>query len=154
MNHTTGILSSFLLALVMVLTDAGSMAMRAQDNPSESTRVDQLMWYIGKSGQRQPVNTIEDWLRRRSAIAERTASIMGRLPANDRRCELDMQVIEEVDCGSYLRRLISYASEPGCRVPAYLCIPKLRPKDPRKSTVRSFACTVPIMWSDTERWSG
>jgi dienelactone hydrolase len=29
-----------------------------------------------------------------------------------------------VDCGTYVRRLISYASEPGSRVPAYLCIPK------------------------------
>jgi len=32
--------------------------------------------------------------------------------------------LEEVDCGSYVRRLITYASEPGSRVPAYLCIPK------------------------------
>jgi dienelactone hydrolase len=29
-----------------------------------------------------------------------------------------------VDCGTYVRRLISYASEPGSRTPAYLCIPK------------------------------
>ena len=29
-----------------------------------------------------------------------------------------------MDCGKYLRRLISYASEPGSRVPAYLLVPK------------------------------
>jgi dienelactone hydrolase len=29
-----------------------------------------------------------------------------------------------VDCGSYVRRLIQYRSEPGSRVPAYLLIPK------------------------------
>ena len=32
---------------------------------------------------------------------------------------------EEVDCENYVRRLITYASEPNCRVPAYLLIPKL-----------------------------
>src|SRR2546425_921165 len=31
--------------------------------------------------------------------------------------------MEEVDCGSYVRRLITYAAEPGSRVPAYLLIP-------------------------------
>jgi dipeptidyl aminopeptidase/acylaminoacyl peptidase len=40
------------------------------------------------------------------------------------RCNLDLTVEEEVDCGTYLRRLISYTSSPGGRVPAYLCIPK------------------------------
>jgi len=32
--------------------------------------------------------------------------------------------MEEVDCGTFVRRLITYQSEPGSRVPAYLCIPK------------------------------
>jgi len=31
---------------------------------------------------------------------------------------------DEVDCGKYVRRLITYASEPGSRVPAYLLVPK------------------------------
>jgi hypothetical protein len=35
-----------------------------------------------------------------------------------------MKIEEEVDCGSYIRRLITYASEPESRVPAYLLIPK------------------------------
>lgn len=49
---------------------------------------------------------------------------MGKLPGDEKRCPLDMRVEEETDCGSYVRRLISYASEPGCRVPAYLLVPK------------------------------
>jgi dienelactone hydrolase len=36
----------------------------------------------------------------------------------------DVRVDEEIDCGRYLRRLISYQSEPQNRVPAYLLIPK------------------------------
>jgi dienelactone hydrolase len=44
--------------------------------------------------------------------------------------EIEFRVEEETDCGSYLRRLISYQSEPNNRVPAYLLIPKsaLSPK--------------------------
>ena len=51
-------------------------------------------------------------------------AVMGRLPGREKRCPLDMKVEEEVDCGQYVRRSITYASEPGCRVPAYLLIPK------------------------------
>ena len=40
------------------------------------------------------------------------------------RTPLEVRVEEEVDCGTYVRRRISYQSEPGNRVPAYLCIPK------------------------------
>lgn len=49
---------------------------------------------------------------------------MGRLPGDEKRVPLDMEVIEEVDRGGHVRRLIHYTSEPGCRTPAYLCIPK------------------------------
>jgi hypothetical protein len=50
--------------------------------------------------------------------------IMGPLPGKEKRCPLDLRVEEETDAGSYLRRLITYAAEPGGRVPAYLLIPK------------------------------
>jgi dienelactone hydrolase len=50
--------------------------------------------------------------------------VMGTLPGAEKRCPLDVHIDEEVDCGSYVRRRISYASEPGGRVPAYLLIPK------------------------------
>ncbi len=38
-----------------------------------------------------------------------------------------------MDCGSYVRRLITYASEPGSRVPAYLLIPKSCPRVSREA---------------------
>jgi hypothetical protein len=50
--------------------------------------------------------------------------VMGPLPASEKRCPLDAQVTEEVDCGDYVRRSMTYASEPGSRVPAVLLIPK------------------------------
>lgn len=38
--------------------------------------------------------------------------------------ELHSQVIEKVDCGSYIREKVSYEVEPGERVTAYICTPK------------------------------
>ncbi len=49
---------------------------------------------------------------------------MGRLPGPEKRCALDVKVEVEVDCGSYVRQSITYSTEPGSRVPAYLLIPK------------------------------
>jgi dienelactone hydrolase len=68
----------------------------------------------------------DDWKARRTAILTATQSIMGRLPGDDKRCPLDIRIEEEMDRGTYILRLITYASQPGPdgRTPAYLCIPK------------------------------
>ena len=47
-------------------------------------------------------------------------SLLGKLPE---KCSLDLDVIDEVDCGSYLRRTIEYSVEQGERVTAFLCMP-------------------------------
>ena len=49
---------------------------------------------------------------------------MGDLPGPERRVDLDVQVLEEVPMEKYVRRKITFASEPGDRVPAYLFLPK------------------------------
>jgi dienelactone hydrolase len=72
-----------------------------------------------------PLKSIEDWQHRRQAALDAWSEVAGPLPGNQRRCDLDVRVEAEVDCGTYVRRLLSYASEPGCRTPAYLCLPKL-----------------------------
>src|SRR5688572_11137439 len=59
--------------------------------------------------------------------------VMGKLPGKDKVCDLDLKVEEEVDCDTYVRRLVTYASEPGSRVPAYLLIPKALLKDKKKA---------------------
>jgi Prolyl oligopeptidase family len=85
---------------------------------------DRLLFYTDDAGKVQPVKTVADWEKRRSSILAAMQKVMGPLPGMDKRCPLDMKVEEEVDCGKYLRRLISYQSEPGMRTPAYLLIPK------------------------------
>jgi dienelactone hydrolase len=93
-------------------------------SPDRLPRED-LMVFRGPNNERLPVRTTEDWLKRRVEIVRGMTAVMGRLPGPEKRCPLEMKVEEETDCGSYVRRLISYASEPGGRVPAYLLIPKV-----------------------------
>jgi dienelactone hydrolase len=85
---------------------------------------DQLVQYQLPDGSIAEAKTPAEWQARRITIARGFAAIAGDLPGPEKRCPLEVKVEGEVDCGSYLRRQISYQSEPGCRVPAYLCIPK------------------------------
>jgi len=84
-----------------------------------------LLLYRDRSGKIQPVKTVQDWLKRRAEIVDGMQQIMGPLPGAEKRCPLDVRIDEEADAGSYVRRLISYAAEPGGRVPAYLLIPRV-----------------------------
>ena len=51
---------------------------------------------------------------------ETLINLLGSLP--DKVCP-EPTVIDEVDCGPYLRRTIEYAVEPGERIQAFLCLP-------------------------------
>jgi hypothetical protein len=85
---------------------------------------DKLLLYTGADGKPLPVKDLADWGKRRAEIVRGMETVMGKLPGADKRCPLDMKVEEEVDRDTHVRRLITYASEPGGRVPAYLLIPK------------------------------
>src|SRR5947207_1265683 len=94
-------------------------------NPPPRLPRDNLLVYRGPDGkQRVPVKTAADWAKRRAEVVRGMESVMGKLPGDRKRCPLDPKTEEEVDCGTYVRRFVTYASEPGCRVPAYLLIPK------------------------------
>ncbi len=83
-----------------------------------------LLVYRDVAGNVQRVKSPKDWQQRRAEIVRGMEHVMGRLPGAEKRCPLDVKVEEETDCGSYVRRFITYQSEPGGRVPAYLLIPK------------------------------
>ncbi len=77
-----------------------------------------------KDGKALKADSAAAWQPRRELIMAGVQAIMGRLPGSEKRVPLEVTVEEETDCGTYVRRLIRYTSEPGCRTPAYLCIPK------------------------------
>lgn len=70
-----------------------------------------------------PPSARDAWEAQHPALWKAMQQVMGPLPGPEKRGPLDVQFGEAVDCGSYTRRLITYVSEPGCRVPAYLLIP-------------------------------
>lgn len=65
-----------------------------------------------------------DSSERSRELRGRMERVMGVFPGAARRCALDVKVTEEVDCGEYVRKFLTYQSEPGARVPAYLLVPK------------------------------
>jgi hypothetical protein len=79
-----------------------------------------LLQFISSDGKVESVRTIADWNQRRASIKSAMQEVMGPLPGPGKRSPLDM------------RRFISYAAEPGGRVPAYLLIPKQALKDGAK----------------------
>ena len=85
---------------------------------------DNLLLYRDREGRVQPVANLQDWNKRRADIVHGMEAVMGRLPGAEKRCPLDVRIEEEIDGGRYIRRLLTYASEPGSRVPAYLLVPK------------------------------
>src|SRR6516164_8091192 len=98
-------------------------AVSAQGVPAKLQH-DRLLFYADETGAIRPVKNVADWAKRRAAILKAMQEVMGPLPVVGERTLLDMKVDDEVDCGSYVRRLISYVAEPGQRVPAYLLVPK------------------------------
>ena len=79
------------------------------------------------------IESIQERKNQRVQVLKAMRTVMGSMPGDERRVALDVRIQEEVDCGSYVRRLITFQSEPDCRTPAYLCIPKSALPGARKS---------------------
>lgn len=99
---------------------SGAAAAAAPDYPDHGD----LSVYRDDAGQFQPIATPWHWGLRRAHVLEGMQQAMGPLPDCSRRVPLDVQVLGEEDAGIYRRLKITYASEPGDRVPAFLLIPK------------------------------
>jgi dienelactone hydrolase len=83
-----------------------------------------LLQYRSADGTVAVVRTAADWRERRAEILAGAQTVMGKLPDAGRRAPLEVKIECEMDCGSYVRREITYTAEPGVRVPAFLLLPK------------------------------
>jgi hypothetical protein len=83
-----------------------------------------LLSYTNAEGRVLEVRTPADWQKRRESILQSMQTVMGPLPGAENRAPLTPVVEEEVDCGEYVRRRITYQAEPKGRVPAFLLVPK------------------------------
>ena len=109
-----------LLLLASAVARAGSETLPTGQRLARTN----LLIYRSARGEVFPVKSVRDWQRRRAEILRGMQQIMGPLPGKEKRCPLEVKVEEEVDCGDYVRRFLSYAAEPGSRVPAYLLVPR------------------------------
>lgn len=83
-----------------------------------------LLVYHAAPDRVAPVKSAADWQRRRTEILAGAQAVMGPLPGAAKRVPLAVAIVSETDCGSYVRREITYQAEPGGRVPAFLLVPK------------------------------
>ncbi len=118
------IVALLLLGLPTALCSAAEPVRQTTPIPQPRLPRDNLLVYRGEGNETLPVRSTEDWLKRRAEILRGMQAVMGKLPGNEKRCPLEMKIEAEVDCGRFVRRLITYSSEPGSRVPAFLLVPK------------------------------
>jgi hypothetical protein len=100
--------------------------LHATPQQSEKPRLPRgnLLVYRAENGEIRKVASVDDWLKRRAEILLGMQDVMGALPGDEKRCSLELKIESETDCGTYVRRFITYSSEPGSRVPAHLLVPK------------------------------
>jgi hypothetical protein len=114
------------LGVLGAVWSCGELVHGAPATAESSSRLPRtnLMVFHDQKGNVRPVRDVNDWRQRRMEILKGMQQVMGPLPGVEKRCPLDVRIEEEVDCGDYVRRFLSYAAEPNERVPAYLLIPK------------------------------
>jgi len=93
---------------------------------AEAGRLDRrnLLEFRTAAGEIVPVRSVADWRLRRAEILSGMEEVMGPLPGPEKRVPLEIRLEEEKDFGAYVRRRITYQSEPGSRVPAHLFLPR------------------------------
>ena len=97
----------------------------AADTPFASSRLPHtnLLVFHNRTGAVMPVKSKADWQQRRAEILRGMTEVIGPLPGRGKICPFDLRTEQRTNCGSYTRLLVTYASEPGSRVPAYLLVP-------------------------------
>ncbi len=99
-------------------SNASKCIVKADDYDHEN-----VMVLRDDDGNLQPITTPLQMGLRRQQILQGMSLAMGELPTPDRRVPLDIQIISTEAADGYLRQKISFAVEPGDRVPAWLLIP-------------------------------
>lgn len=86
-----------------------------------------LLVTVDGEGTERRIASPAEWEARRRQIVAQVELATGPLPGPAFRVPLDLRVLEEVDCGSYVRRKIAYNVDPHDRVESFLLVPKKLP---------------------------
>lgn len=111
-------------ALTVFSALTGWLACRAGEAPVGTPLGRENLLVYRDGAEARPIKRVSQWMRRRDEIIDAFNQIAGDLPAPKAPWPLDLKIEEQTDCGDYVRRRITYTSEPESRVPAYLLIPR------------------------------
>jgi len=98
-------------------------AAAASDAPVYTDRLDVMTWK-DHNGATHAVTSPEQMQIRNDHTRQNMLKVMGPLPDRSDLPPLNIETIETVDEGEYIRNKILFTPEPGDRLPAYLCIPQ------------------------------
>ncbi len=122
--------ATFILSVAWVAVAGAQQTSTPQTSNNNNPAVTDILAITSDAGQAEIATSADQWQPRRQAILLAMESVMGKLPRGTDRRPPEMTVLEEVDCETYVRKKITYRSQPGCQTPAYLCIPKGVTQDP------------------------
>ena len=117
------------LACILPMTLAQDVAAPASRQAPGYPDHDRLMVVRDGQGRERAVETLADWNVRRDHTLAHFQEVAGTLPGGERRVPLDTQVTSTTKEAGFIRKKISFATEPGDRVPAWLLIPD-QPRQP------------------------
>ena len=109
----------------MVLCVLSLSLLAAEIQPVAYPEHQDLSYFIGATGQKQPVRTPADWENRRAHVVQNLQAVMGPLPAAGK-VPLDLRILDEQKVGALVRKKIEYATEANDRVRAWLFLPPAR----------------------------
>jgi acetyl esterase/lipase len=111
------------VGVAVLLGSLGSFAAPADSSPPRYPDKKNLLVYKDEEGREHPIRTAVDWARRRAHILAGMQEAMGPLPDDGRKVPPDVQISGEERTPRFVRKKLTYASEKGDRVPAYLLVP-------------------------------
>lgn len=112
-----------LIALVIGMSLLAPPSMAQAAEPPNYAEHQDLTYYLDADGRKQAVKTVADWDKRRQHILANMQRVMGDVPDQAKRVPLDVKQVEEVKVDQLVRRKLTFQSEPGDRVAAYLFLP-------------------------------
>src|SRR5690606_12335664 len=90
-----------------------------------------LSYYLDGEGNRHPIQSRADWDIRKRHILAHMQTVMGPLPAPEKKVPLNLQMLDEESVGRLTRRKIAYHTDsPDRVVSAYLFLPPTSQKVP------------------------
>jgi dienelactone hydrolase len=85
-----------------------------------------LLFWKDAEGNDHPIRSAAEWARRRRHILASFELVAGTMPGTSHRVPLEIQVLDRSTVGGLELQKLTYASEEGDRVPAFLFVPANR----------------------------